>query len=791
MTPAHQGQRFETLARLAQAVTASLSLSDVLDTVARAAIDFFPPSAARIWVLEENALVLRAEAGTMAPPRSGRKTRLAFGEGLTGHVARTRRSLAVDAVLADRRTVNVRWMRQEKSTSFLGIPLVVRDQLVGVLALFTREPHRFTKDEVEILTSFGTQAGIAINNARLFEEAEQRRHAAETLAEVGKSVAGSLDLFAVATRVVDVVLPLFHARSTVLRLQQRDGSTVTLASAGTGSARGARKDARIAVPLRINDRVIGDLAVVTNTGAGLSEAETALLQAFADRAALALENARLYEEARDARDFLRSIAENSGDAIITMDFSGRITFFSPGAERMFGYAAREILGQAIGRYCRGGREESRAILDRLQGGRQVRNYETAFQAHDDRWIDVTVSVSLLHDARGGPIGSIAVLRDITERKHTEEALARQVQEISHLNQEIQRRESFIRNVVESLRDGVVVLDRDGRIVAWNRAMEGLCDLPARSAIGAVFADLFPDLKRERFAEPVERLLRGDIEEFALQAVESHSSHNASTFWNVKASLLREDGTPAGAALLIEDITERMALERTARQSEKMAALGTLAAGIAHEVNNPIGIISSRIQLMLADGCPPELRDDLLVLHRNAQRVARIAQGLLSFSRHSPGMRAPVDLNRVVEETLLLVERQLAKQSIRVETRLDPAVPTVVGDANALQQVVLNLVTNSWEAMAGQGGEIRIEIGRALARPGWVVLVVADTGPGIAAENVPKIFDPFYTTKTEGTGLGLSVSYGIVRDHHGTVDVQSDPGKGTTFTLAFPASPGAR
>lgn len=788
---AQQEPRFETLARLAQAVTASLSLTQVLDTVAQAAIDLFPPSAARIWVVEESTLVLRAEAGTGAHPRAGRRTRLAFGQGLTGHVALTRRALAVDDVLADPRTVNVRWMRLEKSTSFQGIPLLVRDQLVGVLALFTRQPHRFTEDEVEILTSFGTQAGIAINNARLFEEAEQRRHAAETLAEVGKNLAGSLDLTAVASRVVETVLPFFGARSTVLRLEQRDGSTVTLASAGTPTERAGRKRVTASAPLRVNDRVIGELALGREPGAPLSATETALLQAFADRAALALENARLYEEARDARDFLRSIAENSGDAIITMDFSGRITFYSPGAERMFGYPAREILGRPIARYCRGGREESRAILDRLHRERQVRNYETAFQAHDARWIDVTVSVSLLQDARGAQIGSIAVLRDITERKHTEEALARQVQEISHLNQEIQRREGFIRNVVESLRDGVVVLDRDGCIVAWNRAMEGLCNLPARSAIGVLFTELFPDLKRERFAEPVQRLLRGDIEEFALQAVESHCSPNGSAFWNVKASLLREHGAPAGAALLIEDITERMALERTARQSEKMAALGTLAAGIAHEVNNPIGIISSRIQLMLADGCPSELRDDLLVLHRNAQRVARIAQGLLSFSRHSPGVRAPVDLNRVVEETLLLVDRQLAKQSIRVETRLDPTVPPVVGDANALQQVVLNLVTNSWEAMAGAGGEISIEVAAAAGRPGWVALVVADTGPGIAPENLPKIFDPFYTTKTEGTGLGLSVSYGIIRDHHGTVDVQSDPGKGTTFTLAFPASPGAR
>lgn len=148
----------------------------------------------------------------------------------------------------------------------------------------------------------------------------------------------------------------------------------------------------------------------------------------------------------------------------------------------------------------------------------------------------------------------------------------------------------------------------------------------------------------------------------------------------------------------------------------------------------------------------------------------------------------MDLNRVVEETLLLVENQMSKEGIRVGARLDRTLPPLLGDANALEQVVLNLLTNAREAMAA-GGQIRVETGPAPGRPGWVRLTVADTGRGISAEELPKIFDPFYTTKAEGTGLGLSVSYGIVKDHHGTVDVRSEPGKGTTFVLTFPALPG--
>lgn len=379
--------------------------------------------------------------------------------------------------------------------------------------------------------------------------------------------------------------------------------------------------------------------------------------------------------------------------------------------------------------------------------------------------------------------AVGVLAEVEERERVE---------VARLGQEVRAREEFIRNVVESLRDGVVVLDRDGRVVAWNRAIEIRYEIKAEEVLGQRFLDRFPNFKREGVSEPLERILRGEIEEFVLEAVEHQTLRKGRVLLNIKASLLKENLAPAGAALLIEDITERVALERAARQAEKLAALGTLSTGLAHELNNPIGIISSRIELMLMEAetrqLHPEVSEDLRVLHRHSQRVARIAQGLLSFARQSPAERGSVDLNRVVEDTLLLVEKQMSKEGIQVIARLDRTLPPLSGDANALQQVVLNLLTNAREAMPG-GGEVRIETGLAPGRRGWVRLTVADTGPGIPVEELPKIFDPFYTTKSEGTGLGLSVSYGIVRDHQGTVDVDSEPGKGTAFILTFPALPG--
>jgi signal transduction histidine kinase len=166
-------------------------------------------------------------------------------------------------------------------------------------------------------------------------------------------------------------------------------------------------------------------------------------------------------------------------------------------------------------------------------------------------------------------------------------------------------------------------------------------------------------------------------------------------------------------------------------------------------------------------------------------VARIAASLRSFARHTPGDRVPLDLNAVVEESVQLLQKPLAADNVLIVTRLDRTLPPILGDSTTLHQVLMNLLTNAREAMPG-GGQVRLETGPA-ERPGWIRLLVADTGTGIPAEEISKVFDPFYTTKRTGTGLGLSVTYGIIQEHGGTVDVQSRPGEGTTFVISFPTT----
>lgn len=241
----------------------------------------------------------------------------------------------------------------------------------------------------------------------------------------------------------------------------------------------------------------------------------------------------------------------------------------------------------------------------------------------------------------------------------------------------------------------------------------------------------------------------------------------------------------------EDKSKEQLMAELREARGHLAELRNLAVGIAHELNNPIGIILSRIELMLLEAedqpAASDSRADLQVLHRHAQRLSQITHGLLSFGRERQRTRLPIDLNEVVEETLLLAGKQLGQAGIHVLTTLDASLPRILGDTTALERVLINLVLNARDAMP-TGGTLRIETSLAPARPDAIRLVVSDTGSGMLPEVLAKLGQSFFTTKPQGSGLGLSVSFTIIREHGGTVDVRSEPDHGTMFTVVFPPPP---
>ncbi|HET6367358.1 MAG TPA: PAS domain S-box protein [Pseudomonadales bacterium] len=481
---------------------------------------------------------------------------------------------------------------------------------------------------------------------------------------------------------------------------------------------------------------------------------------------------------RESQERAGALLESPFEAIVITDAQGRIVSVNANALALFGYGRDELLGQPV----------ERLVPERFRAshvahrGRYVaepfrrpmgRGLELAGLRRDGTEFPLDVSLSFTETADG--MLFLAFIRDLSGSRRSDEAR--------------RRVEARAEALLEAASEGIVIVDRTGRIVSVNAKAEVLFGYPRTEILGRPLEILMPERLRELhvahrdgyFADPRIRPMgrgldlvgrRKDGSEFPIEISLSY--------------IETEEGRQAMA--FVTDITQRRVLEQASHQAERLASLGTLAAGVAHEINNPMGILNSRIEVMLMEasdrGFPADVVEDLQVLHRNVARVSRIAQGLLSFARATPVLRARVNLNDVIADTLLLARNQMGKDGIEIRTVLDPRPLFVLGHGNALEQVLLNLLTNAQAAIVGPGF-VRIATELVPGSPGRVRLMVSDTGGGIPADVIPRIFDPFYTTKETGTGLGLSLAYGIIRDHNGTIDVESRPGEGTTFTLTFP------
>jgi len=346
--------------------------------------------------------------------------------------------------------------------------------------------------------------------------------------------------------------------------------------------------------------------------------------------------------------------------------------------------------------------------------------------------------------------------------------------------EVARLKDFSENIVESLNVGVLAVDLLGTVDAWNSRMEQLIGVSRTEAVGKPFSQLLPrDLVQEIDA-------RGDDEQIAGIYKHRLVHHGRSVVLNVSITpLVSKSGEKIGRLLLFDDVTQRERMEEQMSQTEKLTSLGLLAAGVAHEVNTPLAVISNYIQMLarqMPDGDPRHAIIERIV--KQTFRASEIVNNMLNFSRTGPSELTDVDVNRVVEDTLSLVAHPLKTSQIQVVKQLSEALPPVRGSANKLQQVFLNLFLNARDAMP-LGGMLEV---RTAAHNGSVEIEVVDTGNGISREHIHKIFDPFFTTKagSRGTGLGLSVSYGIIKEHAGKIDVRSTPGRGTSFHVEFPA-----
>jgi two-component system sensor kinase FixL len=487
----------------------------------------------------------------------------------------------------------------------------------------------------------------------------------------------------------------------------------------------------------------------------------------------------------DARSLLAAIAASSNDAIAAKDLNGTVVYWNEGAERLFGFTPQEMIGAPITRIVPPDRlEEEASILARIRRGERLMHFETERLTRDGRTIPVSVTISPIRDEGGRIVGASKFARDLTEAHR--------------IASELQRREALLRSILDTVPDGVIVIDRHGIIQSFNLAAERMFGFSSAGAVGRNVAILMPashatshDAYIDRFVATGERRIIG------LGRVVVGLRKDGSTF---PMELQIGEVAVPGAQLFtgsVRDLTARQDRERRLAdlQSElihvsRLSELGQMASALAHEVDQPLTAIANYargVSRLLTDDIPPPLHDAIRKMAEQAARAHAIVQSLRGMVRKDAGPVQTVSLRTIVEEMSALALIGTGR-SVHLDVRIGPDAAYACVDRVQMQQVLLNLMRNAVQAMEQSGVQrVMVETARQGER---VEIAVADTGPGLPEIVQARLFQPFVTTKPSGLGVGLSICRAIVQAHGGELTAEARPGGGTVFRFTVPAADGA-
>jgi len=459
-----------------------------------------------------------------------------------------------------------------------------------------------------------------------------------------------------------------------------------------------------------------------------------------------------------------------GAAQVVVDREERIVFWGPEAEAIFGHGPEAALGRRIDLIVpEGCLAEEREIAARVARDGRVPRIDTLRLARDGRLVPVALSAVALRDESGTLIGRSCVMRDTSALQDLRARVVAQEQLLSVIGREAA--------------DAIVGTDLDGRVTSWNRAAEQLVGRPAEAAVGRALAEITG-------AEDAARLLARARKGRPLRGLRMtwRQAGGDPIPVEVSAALLSTaGGEPQGLALVVRDASASQRLERQMMRSEKLAVVGSLAAGLAHEIGTPLNVISATAEFLLLDGLPGVQAKRLREIVAETDRIGRLVRELLSFARSAGGGPVPVRLEEAVDRVLSFVHVPLEKKHVSVERDFAPDLPCVLADPDGLQQVLLNLVVNAVNAVPDHGRVGVRARGAAEGGEPFVTIEVHDDGPGVPEELRERIFDPFFTTRPDGTGLGLAVCARVIADHGGDIRVGKGPLGGASFAVQLRAA----
>jgi PAS domain S-box-containing protein len=536
------------------------------------------------------------------------------------------------------------------------------------------------------------------------------------------------------------------------------------------------------VPIRNRTKVIGILSIQSYMPKAYSPADLNTLQTLADHCGGALERIRAEQALRESEQRFRELFEGSPDAVFVEDLNGIVLDINPAACRLHGVARESLIGRNVCDLAPPERREevARDFKTLVEG--RLGQIEGASYAQDGRVVPVEVRASRLNY-----VGQAAVLlhvRDITDRKLAEAAL--------------RSSEMLFHSVWENSADGMRLTDENGNMVAVNNAFCRLVGMRQEALEGKPFTVIFADSEQpERMMEQFRQRFRNRVIEPQRERRLTLRNGNVVTLEDT-SSFVELRGQPQMLLGLFRDVTAQKRLEEQLRQSQKMEAIGQLAGGVAHDFNNLLTVINGHASLLIASGgLAGVAARSAQQISQAAERAAALTRQLLAFGRRQLMQPRQLDMNEVVTNMTKMLGRILG-EDIALQLNYSPQPARVQADAGMMEQVLLNLAVNSRDAMP-KGGLLAIRISalevdarrlaqHSEARAGqFVCLSVIDTGCGIPPENLRRIFEPFFTTKEvgKGTGLGLATVYGIIKQHQGWIEVESEPGKGTTFRVFLP------
>jgi len=476
---------------------------------------------------------------------------------------------------------------------------------------------------------------------------------------------------------------------------------------------------------------------------------------------------------REAERRYRELFDNIQEGVFFCTPTGQFIEVNDALVRMLGYQNRgELLNvNLFEQLCLRPDLRRRCVRAAEQGG-MLRNHEEVLLRRDGAWIHTLQNILIVRDTAGRAIQYRGLMLDITEQKS--------------FQAQLQRERDFNKNILNNTRSMILVLDTAGLISYANRRCfeTGHREI---ELVGHPLSEFIVPSRRKSLAEALRGALRGvPIENIELPFIRGDGTTGQ---FSISLSPMRdEQGNINSIVVVMTDVTDAAVLQAKLMHTEKMAAVGQLVSGVAHEVNNPLAAILGFTDLLLENSDVPEsAKDELRVILQEAQRTKVIIQSLLSFARQKPEQREALQINSVLRQTLKLRAYDFSNHGVEVIEQFEEDLPAIVGDVHQLQQVFLNIVNNAYDAVQETGRPGRIEIQTSHAN-GQVEIRFRDTGPGI--EDVDRIFEPFFTTKEvgKGTGLGLSICYGIVRAHLGDIFCENNAGgDGSTFIVRLPVA----